>query len=394
MKISHLKLQESQEYAYTAVFMDGTHAVVKLKTPTATKADLEPMFPKPISRVYGGDITKTGGEQPGDAQNRAEYHKQQDDLEKGVAKQPWQTKQFPFEDAVHEEVYDLYKSQLNELSVQQLKTYATKAKQVDPHADRFKTVKHTDGYHKASARIAHKTGDRTGRPQEESLEERLAQFVGEAPDAMGFTGALNKQHADQQVSKKLPVKEIPYHGWTIRYRPASSPAEKVIWQVMDKKGEVKHKGEATAETNAVRDAQEWINAGGGTTGQATDKVTIDFNAAFTKEFASEGETFYATFTADGNTPVLIISTVPQSGMKTSHPKPVKNGIGTPVISLSPKESNEAKLQPNGRYVLGPKDAIDENTMMFPLIFQSITQNTNDKVRMSQPGITVASTRAH
>jgi hypothetical protein len=189
---------------------------------------------------------------------------------------------------------------------------------------------------------------------------------------------------------KKKVVDIDFHGWTIRYRPASNAGESAPWQVMDRKGDIKHKGDAPTDKAAVADAEEWIKQGGGTSSLASNNVTVDFNVAFAREFAPAGETFYATIDQDGNTPMLILSYEPQQGFKTSHAKPGQ--VGAQTITLSAKECNAAKLQPNGRYMLGDKDQIDDNTAMFPLIFQSITQSSTDKMRMAKPGITVASSR--
>lgn len=218
---------------------------------------------------------------------------------------------------------------------------------------------------------------------------RLDSFV-EAVDNNDFTSILKKQYdADQAAlpQPKAKIVDIPYHGWTIRYRPNSGSA--TSWLVLDRKGDIKHKGESANDKEAVAAAEDWIKSGGGTAHQATTKVTIDFNVAFAKQFAPDNEHFYAAFDADGDTPVFILSTEPQQGFKTSHVSPKKT---TPVVSLSPNDCNNAKLQPNGRYILGDKDQIDDHTMMFPLIFQSITQSSNDKLRMNQPGLTVGVSR--
>ena len=50
------------------------------------------------------------------------------------------------------------------------------------------------------------------------------------------------------------------------------------------------------------------------------------------------------------------------------------------------------LQPNGRYTLGDKIAIDDNTAMFPLIFQGTVQGKGDMMKLGRPGLTVAHTR--
>lgn len=204
-----------------------------------------------------------------------------------------------------------------------------------------------------------------------------------------FTDILNKQHAETQASKpKTKVVDIPFHGWTIRYRPGETPGKSVPWMILDRKGVEKKRGESLSDKEAVGAAEEWIKTGGGTTSQARGHVTIDFNKSFMSHFTPENETFYAKVESNDNTPMLYMSFEPQTGFKTSHLSAKKP---QPVISLSDKECNNAKLQPNGRYVLGGEHK-EGNISKFPLILQSISQSSSDKMRMSEPGITVAANR--
>ncbi len=203
-----------------------------------------------------------------------------------------------------------------------------------------------------------------------------------------FNSILQKQHAEDQAAKpKAKVIDIPFHGWTIRYRPGSG-GSKTQWLALDRKGDIKHKGEAASDKEAVSAAENQIKSGGGTGATATKNVTLDFNAVFSKIYTPEGEKFYAMFDSDGDTPVMMVTDRSLPGFKSSHFKPGGNSS----VSLSAKESNDAKLQPNGRYILGNKEEIDDGVFMYPLILQSITQSVNDKMRMSEPGLTVGFTR--
>ncbi len=280
------------------------------------------------------------------------------------------------------------KVKVNELSVKRLKQYSQDVQQMDPATTpKYKMVKHGEGYAKANHRIAHMTGDRSNK----MYESKLGEFLAEA-DGSAFTDILNKQDTEKQAAApKQKVVDIDFHGWTIRYRPTTDGSP-VQWIVLDKKGDIKNKGSAGTDKDAVSDAEDWIKSGGGKTSEATGKVTIDFNAAFAKQFAPGGETFYISIERDGKVPTLILSSIPQEGFKTSHPKPVKNGIGSPVVALTPKQCNDAGLQPNGRYILGAENKIDNNISMFPLIFQNVTQSSSDRMRLGAPGITVAATR--
>lgn len=279
---------------------------------------------------------------------------------------------------------------LNELSINMLKQHNQGVKQMDPATTpKYKMVKHHEGEQKAAARIAHMTGDRNSKMYEAKLEEILEAF-----DANAFADILGKQNQEVQAAKpKTKVVDIDFHGWTIKYRN-TQPAE---WVVMDKKGETKHKGESPTPKEAVADAEAFIKGGGGTKQQASSNVTIDFNVDFAKEFAPDGETFYATIDQDEGAPMLIFSTMPEKSLKKSHIRTQASKVtsGTtklPMISMSPAESNKMGLQPNGRYTLGDKIPVDDNTAMFPLIYQGTVQGKGDMMKMGRPGLTVAHSR--
>lgn len=279
---------------------------------------------------------------------------------------------------------------VTELSVDTLKKHNQAVRQMDPATTpKYKMVKHHEGEQKAATRIAHMTGDRNNKMYESKLQEFMEAF-----DANAFADILNKQDKVAQAAKpKAKVVDIDFHGWTIRYRN-TSPSE---WMVLDKKGEPKQKGESPTQKDAVADAEEFITSGGGTKQQASSNVTIDFNVDFAKQFAPGGETFYANIDQDEGKPMLIFSTEPDPSLKKSHIRTQASKVtsGTtrlPMISMSPAESNKMGLQPNGRYILGDKIEIDNNTSMFPLIFQGVVQGKGDVMKLGKPGLTVAHNR--
>jgi len=266
-----------------------------------------------------------------------------------------------------------------------------------------KLAKSVVGFKQAGDKIDAKTGDRSGnkpkygqintRHHGATYEERLSGFLEEDD----FSSILQRQHADDQAAKKKPVKDIPFHGWTIRYRPASNPGDKVTWLVLNKKHEEVKRGESMSDKDAVADAEEWIKSGGGTKQQASSNVTIDFNVDFAREFAPGGETLYIMFDKNGNTPMIYVSTEPQNGFKRTHIRNQKHKMtatttGLPMVGLSANEANSLGLQPNGRYLLGGKEPIDNDTAAFPLIFQGVVQGKGDMVKMGKPGLTVAHNR--
>jgi hypothetical protein len=280
--------------------------------------------------------------------------------------------------------------QINELGVDTLKNYSSNVEKMDPATTpKFKMVKHAEGHARANHKIAQKTGDRSSKMYESMLADIMEAF-----DSNAYADILNKQDAEVQAAKpKAKVVDIEFHGWTIKYRN-STPSE---WMILDKKGEVKKKGESPTPKDAVADAEGFIKGGGGTNNQASKNVTIDFNVDFAKEFAPDGETFYANIDKDEGAPMLIFSTMPDKSLKRSHIRTQANKVtsGTtrlPMISMSPAESNKMGLQPNGRYTLGDKITVDDNTAMFPLIYQGTVQGKGDMMKLGRPGLTVAHTR--
>ena len=286
--------------------------------------------------------------------------------------------------------------QLNELSVDKMRAYQDKVRSPETFKTRpfRKLAKGAEGNATATRKINNKIGQRkTQYPSQGTFEERLSEFV-DIAEKDDFSDILNKQHIEQNPPKKAPTKEMPFHGWTIRYRPASKPGEKVIWQVMDKKSEVKGKGESMSDREAVADAEDYIKSGGGTKQQSTGNVTIDFNVNFTREF---GDEFFANIIGDSSGPALMISYEPQQGLKRSYARNQKEKMTATTtkltcIPMNASDANDAGLQPNGRYILGPKNEIGDGVALFPLIYQSTVQGKGDMMKMGKPGLTVAHSR--
>jgi hypothetical protein len=321
----------------------------------------------------------------------------------------------PAQDVSYEKVLDevlaKYTDELNELSVSSLDKYRKVASSPQAMQSRplRKTAKSVDGVKNASDKINAATGNRGGsRPKTgqinskhnglSSYENRLSEYMNE-DDGEELGKIVKQQHAADQkhAQEKRKVVPIDYHGWTIKYRAAGQPGDKVDWVIYNKKSELVKKGEAATDKDAVTQAQEFINDGGGTKKEASANVTIDFNANFAKEFSPGNDSVYVSFDKDGNVPQLLLSLIPQNGFKKTHIRNQKHTMtasttGLPVVSLSAKESNALGLQPNGRYVLGSKDPVDDNTAIFPLIYQGTVQGKGDMMRLGKPGLTVAHSR--
>ena len=210
--------------------------------------------------------------------------------------------------------------------------------------------------------------------------------VSEAGD--GYNARLNKILSAQE---KKPVKKdpvtVPYHGWEIKYRPTDTGP--VDWVAINpKKGEIEARGQAASDEDAVRAAEDAINQKIGVGRAATKTVNIDFNHAWTNQFSPEGDHWFVSFMNDDTGPVLLMSVVPQPGFKKTD---IRRGVDQHV-SLTPKESNDLGFQPNGRYILGPAEHWDENTKMYKLTLNSIVQDKTERMRISEPALTVAHTR--
>lgn len=272
-------------------------------------------------------------------------------------------------------------TQLNELSTGKMQDYKAAASSIRAVQTRplRKLAKSVHGVARADGKIQTKQDDAVRKKTTEA----------------DFSSILKKQEKEKaNLPVQKPVVDIDFHGWTIRYRPAFKAGDKVNWMIIDKKGEQKHRGSSPTDSDAVADAEQWITDGGGTKTTSTASVTIDFNVNFAKEFAPGGEPFFAKISSNGNSPLLILSYEAGNGLKNSHLRTPAGASATrlPTISMTSGESNNAGLQPNGRYVLGAQNQVDDNTYSFPLIFQGIAQSSGDKMRMGKPGLIVAHAR--
>lgn len=211
-----------------------------------------------------------------------------------------------------------------------------------------------------------------------------------------FGDLIQKQHQQKQAEqppepKKEPV-TIPFHGWDIKYRPASTPGEPVEWIIV-RNGNVRHKGQSASDKEAVGAAEEWIRKGAGQSGKFKSNATIDFNKKFVDEFAPNGETFWATNVSKNGEPHFVFSQEPYKGLQKSS---IRAGTNFPSISEKPTAAQGIGLLPHGRYILDIDNSEElEGTpgiYIFPLIFQGIIQDKSERMHMPGPGFTVAHPR--
>lgn len=291
----------------------------------------------------------------------------------------------PAQDVSYEKVLDEVKAmweqaQLNELSVAKLKAYkdAAGSSEVAKYAPLRKVAKHVHGAHVADQKIKTKTGDRTGmrQPERGTMEEA---------DDMG--DIVRQQNPEKRTEEKK------YNGWTIRYQLIPSvKGGSFKWMAWNDKRDIStaKQGESSSPEQAYQDATAFINAGAGEERKYnSNRVTIDFNSQFSKQIVPGGEPFYAKID-DG---FIIVSLRPQEGFSKASPRAETDGSERFwSMPLTTKEAEMQKLVPNGRYSLGSKDEIDSETSMFDIHFQSVAQSSKDRIRMREPGFTVAAAR--
>lgn len=232
------------------------------------------------------------------------------------------------------------------------------------------------------------------------LQTILENILGE--DFANFKDILDKQHDEApKVAKKPPI-YMPLSNdqrWILRYRKPTSPTEKVKWQVLDRRSStgseeiIAQSGESNTEKDAIIDATEWVDNRGRHGTEVNTTTTADFNAAFGRAFAPEGDTFYATFDLydkEKMQPCLILSYENHSDIKLQKSSlRLNNNQVLQSVPVSPKIMNAANIRMFGRYTLGNKEEIDDNTVIFPLIYDSMSDSKLDRKPLSVPGVTFA-----
>lgn len=248
-----------------------------------------------------------------------------------------------------------------------------------------KEKKRQKGIDKATDKLA---DTEYGKKLKEFVNEAMANISGDE-----FGDIARAQHINApKPNRKKSSYDLDYAGYTIRIVPSDNPKQATRWGIMKKGAEEFMKtGSATTEKDASADAEAWIKKQGSSNDQVSKPGTIDFNSDFSKQIIGSNDTFYATIDAGDGTPVLYVSTVPQSGFKKSHLG--RSNPNSPsqlqTIALTPKEINNARLVNGGRYTLGAQLDGDTDIKVYELILHSTTQGVTDKQRIGRPGLTVA-----
>lgn len=218
-----------------------------------------------------------------------------------------------------------------------------------------------------------------------SLEEKLSVFL-----ETDFGDIVRSQNEGPKPGQTI---DKEYNGWIVRYQLAprvkGQPVQWMAWHSKKDPSTAK-RGSASTPDKAFQDATAFINDGGGEKKEfKQNHVTIDFNVDFSRQIVPGSEGFFAKID-DG---FLMVSLRPQEGFGKASPR--AETIGNErfwSMAISPKEAQAQRLVPNGRYRLGNKEDIDDETWMFEIQFQSVAQSTADRLRMKEPGFTVATAR--
>lgn len=137
------------------------------------------------------------------------------------------------------------------------------------------------------------------------------------------------------------------------------------------------------------------------------KITIDFNAEFTKEVLQElGGPTGVRFERQGNEALLVVASVEYADLGDEvfgtgshqfqrlhrrHPDGNEQSKAVAVFccSMSGSFANQLGLEGSGRYTLEYVGSDDYKNQIFKLVFDSIVNSKEDKRRLKAPGLTVA-----
>jgi hypothetical protein len=241
---------------------------------------------------------------------------------------------------------------------------------------KFKMVKHEEGHAKANHKIAQKTGDRSSKMYESMLADIMEAF-----DANAFSDILNKQPQPEPVQKKWDKMALSNKNYFVVYEVPTDNLRPVKWVVKDAKTQdVVHKGNSSNLKAVNKEAEEWLATKSGATA-ASNHVTINFNAAFARQFAEGGETLWCDIWEG---PMLVFSREPQKGFKktvirTPEHNRSQGAALLPVMGISPGEANKAGLDGNSRYTLGPKEDLGDGVEAYSLDWDSNVEKGERKI---------------
>jgi len=264
-------------------------------------------------------------------------------------------------------VQKLEDEELNEISNKLLAKYKTAAGKDASAADKAGDYKRGD---KRFSGIVKATKKQFANDAKKSIDEEKDKDE----FSKKFADLLGKQYKEVQPEKKGDVKKekLSNNNFELWYRKPTDNLRPIQWQIRTSKdGIQKHEGSSSNIKDAFSDAEEWLATKSGSN-KATNNVTVNFNAAFAREFTEQGDTIYCAFWEG---PTLVYSLDPHKGLqktsiRTSEHARTAGAAWLPATTLGPKKANEVGLKGNARYTLGPKTELAQGVYGFPLIWHS------------------------
>jgi hypothetical protein len=196
-----------------------------------------------------------------------------------------------------------------------------------------------------------------------------------------FADILNKQQQPEPQKKKWKRMELSNKNYFVIYEVPTDNLRPIPWVIKDSSTEgVVYKANSSNLKAVNQDAEQWLATKSGASA-SSNHVTINFNAAFARQFAESGETLWCDIWEG---PMLVFSTEPQEGFKktvirTPEHNRSQGAALLPVMGISPKEANKAGLDGNSRYTLGPKEDLGDGVHAYPLDWDSKVEKGERKI---------------
>lgn len=179
----------------------------------------------------------------------------------------------------------------------------------------------------------------------------------------------------------------------IWFRSQTDNLKPVEWQVRDSAGNIVLSGSSSNEKDAYNSAEDTI-AKSQETSEASKSLTLNYNAAFAREFGGNGQTLWVEFDKG---PTMNYSMEPQDKYKRTvirtpeHARTAGAAL-LPVTTMSPEEANKIGLKSNSRYTLGQRLTLDVNKGIYGFDLQWHSRiEKGQPVPLKEPCITVSET---
>lgn len=185
----------------------------------------------------------------------------------------------------------------------------------------------------------------------------------------------------------VPTTDERFHGYVIRVQ-TDKPFKAFVFHEKFPQRNTRIEYSTSLEETMTW-AKEWIRSyQGDRDWKDVESVTVCFNAEFLEQIMGDERQFSFDFfegmLGDGKMSVTIHDVFPFKAHDAN-----RRGQDYRMSSgwASKEALIEAGLRPNCRYVLE-----DNSDGTFTPIFHSVVEDTNEKIRMGEPGITIAANR--